>query len=127
MNGKVFGVKVVGIRNGWIYVKIPRKRKLREMIALEFDDGKKIVLQGDKTIFEIDLTKEVDGGYEAIYNDKGSYFVYLSPLMGARQVIVPKEFVEKVKKAMYRKGDLIGVMPSDIGATPIFYGGGKTI
>jgi len=123
---KFLGVKVVGIDGDWILVKIPRKRKIRRMVALEFDDGDAIILQGDKTILRIDLKKEVEGGYIARYNDKGEYFMYLSPIMGAKDVVVPKEFVEKVKEVMYRKGDLIGIMPSDVGPTRVFYGGGKT-
>lgn len=116
-------VRVEKFDDNWIFVKIARKRKPRMMVAMEYD-GDKIMLQGDGTIFLIDLTKKVDGGYIARYNDRGSYFAYLNKMFGARDVIVPEEFVEDVKRVMYKKGDLMDVMPD---GTPIIYGGGTLI
>jgi hypothetical protein len=124
---EVLKAEVVGVDGNWILVKLPRKRKIRRMIALEFDDGDAIMLQGDNTIIKIFLTEESEDGFKAIYNDKGEYFLHLNPIMGAKEVIVPKEFVEKVKEVMFREGDLVGVFQSDIGPTRIYYGGGRTI
>ena len=116
-------VRVEKVEDNWIFVKIARKRKPRMMVALEYDDGS-IMLQGDNTIFLIDLAKKVDGGYVARYNSRGSTFAHLNKMFGARDVVVPEEFVEDIKHTMYKKGDLIGVMPDGV---PVIYGGGKII
>lgn len=114
-------VEVLGIKGKWVTAKIGRQRKARDFIAFKDDKGN-IIAQGDDCIFQINPETR-----EAVYNLKGGYFPHLSPLLGAKAGKVPQEFIDALEKVLWNEGDLIGVLPKDLGSSPVFFGGCKTI
>jgi len=120
MKVKELKVQILGIEGKRVIAKFGRQRKPRSLIAFEADG--KIIAQGEDCIFEIDPKNK-----EAIYNLKGGYFPHLSPLLGAQKGKVPQEFIDALKKVIYEKGDLIGVLPANLGGSPVFFGGCERI
>jgi len=114
-------VEVLGTRGKWIIAKIGRQRKPRELIAFKDDKGN-IIVQGDDCILQINPETR-----EAVYNLKGGYLPYLRTVLGAKVAKVPQEFIDTLKKIVYREGELIGVLPKELGSSPVIFGGCKTI
>ena len=108
-------IEVLGFKGKRVRVKIERLRKPRDLIA--YMDGKYIIAQGDNVIFKINPENGL-----AIYNLKGEYFLHLNPAMGAKFGRVPREFIDALLKVIYKEGDLIGFLPSDLGGSPVYFG-----
>lgn len=69
-------------------------------------DDNFLVVQGSRTIAKI----EIDTG-KGLLNFKGSnskYFMHLSPMLGAKVIEFPKDFIIKAFEFLPCSGDLIG-------------------
>ena len=111
-------VEVLGVEGKRVVAKIGNQRKPRKFIAFRTDKGE-ILAQGDNTILKI-LDEETG---LAIYNTKGEFFFHLRPSAGAKLGKFPRDFVDALKKALVKEGEVIG----HIGGAPVVFGGAVSI
>jgi hypothetical protein len=83
--------------------KLGKMRKPQEFVAFIDNATGKIIVQSDKSIGLFD--PETGKG---ILNIKGSYFIHLNVVLGAKPFQFPPDFVEMAKTACFKPGDQIG-------------------
>ena len=103
----------IDYQNKRILVKIGRMRKPDSLIVIMTDKGN-IIAQGERCIIKIDPSTG-----KGVYNTKGSLFVHLNPLLGAKTARFSQDFINSLLEVETRQGELIGFLEG----APVFYDG----
>jgi hypothetical protein len=77
-----------------VEAKLAGMRKPQSFTVLSTDDGEHLVIQSDKSIGRFSFRTG-----EGVLNTKGSYFIHLSKVAGAKPYTFPAEFVQDCLEA----------------------------
>lgn len=90
-----------------INAKLGSMRKPQTFIVFNSNtDNNKIIIQSDKSIGMFDKNTG-----EGVLNIKGSYFLHLNPIMGAKKFIFEPEFLKNCLEILMNKNEeiIVGV------------------